>query len=308
MAAEKPEKPITEAKPQEKVAQEQKSPEKPNVEPKKTEKPKRGIKKSTLRKASQVFFLSLGFFLIYCIYTSPVALCWLDPFWHLQAFFAKFPNLDLYLHILQENNAIDAAHRILIPSILYLGIFMFIALLFGRLFCGWVCPFGTLMEYLEDASPLKGVFVIPAELKDPDIKYVVLLAFLFLALIESQEAFCEFCPAGTLFKGSTGYIVPLSVPVFLIVVFIVFAYGRKTWCSYLCPLGAFFGLFSRIHIFGIRAEKDKCAKCFMCNKVCPMDVLIVEKYINKGKNINDGDCIKCMNCVDACPRKILKFP
>jgi ferredoxin-type protein NapH len=129
-----------------------------------------------------------------------------------------------------------------------------------------------------------------------------------LAFVTTQTAFCEFCPAGALFKGSTGHVVALSVPVSIAVFFIVFAYGRKTWCSYLCPLGAFFGLFSRIQFFGIRAEKDKCIKCFMCNKSCPMDVLVVERYINKGMKINDGDCIKCMNCVDACPRKILKFP
>lgn len=277
-------------------------------ESKKPEKLRVEIKKSSLRKASQAFFLVLGFALIYLIYTSPIALCWLDPFWHLQAFFADFPNLDLNIHLLQGKNPIDAAHRIAIPSILYLGIFMFIALLFGRLFCGWLCPFGTLLEYLEGMSPIKGKLTIPAELKDPDIKYVVLVAFLFLAFITSQEAFCEFCPAGTILKGSTGCVISLSIPVFIGVFFIVFAYGRKTWCSYLCPLGAFFGLFSKIHIFGIRAEKDKCVKCFMCNQVCPMDILIVEKYINKGKKINDGDCIKCMNCIDACPRKILKFP
>lgn len=271
-------------------------------------KKKREIKKSSLRKLSQVLFLILAFVLTYFLYSSPLALCWLDPFWHLQAFFAGFPNLDLNLHLLPGEDAVDAAHRIAIPSILYLGVFMFMALLFGRLFCGWICPFGTLLGYVEEISPIRDRFTIPAELKDPDLKYVVLAAFLFLALISSQTAFCEFCPAGALFKGATGYVVPLSIPVFIGVLFIVFAYGRKTWCSYLCPLGAFFALFSKIHIFPIKAEKDKCVKCFMCNKACPMDVLVVEKYISRGRGINDGDCIKCMNCVDACPKKILKFP
>ena len=297
---EKPERPTVGAKTLEKPKAEPQPQEKAKVEPNKPEKPKRGVKKSTLRKLSQVFFLVLSFLLIYSIHNSPLALCWLDPFWHLQAFFADFPNLDLSLYLPQG--------EISIPSVLYLGIFMFIALLFGRLFCGWICPFGTLLEYLEAISPIKGRFTMPAELKDPGLKYIVLAAFLFLALISSQTAFCEFCPAGMLFKGATGYVIPLSIPAFIGVFFIVFAYGRKTWCSYLCPLGAFFGLFSKIHIFGIKAEKDKCVKCFMCNQVCPMDVLVVEKYISKGKKINDGDCIKCMNCVDTCPRKILKFP
>ncbi len=293
----------TEKPPEAKPAAAEKPPEK-----KKPEKPKREIKKVSIRQGSQVFILVLSFILIYFIYSSPMAICWLDPFWHLQAFIAAFPNLDLNIHLLQGENAIDAAQRIIVPSILYLGVFMFIGLLFGRIFCGWICPFGTLLEYLEGVSPMRGRYIMPVELKDPGIKYIILAAFLFLAFISSQEVFCEFCPAGAVFKGATGYMIALSVPVFIAVFFTVFSYGRKTWCSYLCPLGAFFGLFSKIHLFGIRAEKDKCVKCFMCNQTCPMDVLIVEDYINKGKKINDGDCIKCMNCVDACPRKILKFP
>ena len=274
----------------------------------KPEKKKKPISKVTVRKISQALILILGLCFTYLFYSSPMSLCVLDPLWHLQALIADAPNLDLSLHVLQGTNAVDAGSRIAIPSILYLSLFMLLAVLFGRFFCGWICPFGTLLDYLEDISPIKGRLTLPEELKDPSIKYVVLAAFLFVSFIGSQTAFCEFCPAGTVFKGLSGSVIALSIPVFLGVFFIVFAYGRKTWCSYLCPLGAFFGLFSKMHFFGIKAEKDQCVKCFMCNNVCPMDILIVEKYISKGKKINDGDCIKCMNCVDACPRKILKFP
>jgi len=266
------------------------------------------IKRTSLRKTSQAFFLVLTFILTYLFYSRPMAICWLDPFWHLQAFFADFPNTGLNLYMSEGRNPTDIIHRISIPSFAYLGIFILMAFIFGRLFCGWICPFGTLLEYIENISPIKGKLKMPSELNDPDIKYIVLIAFLFLSFISSQTAFCEFCPAGTIFKGVTGYVIPLSIPIFICVLFIVFAYGRKTWCSYLCPLGAFFGIFSRFHILGIRTEKDKCVRCFMCNTVCPMDVLIVEKYINRDMKINDGECIKCMNCIDACPRNVLRFP
>lgn len=264
---------------------------------------KKGIKLTDVRKISQVFFIALVIALTYGFHSKSMAVCWLDPFWHLQALFA---NKDISTRVYFTEGFVEPI-GVILSSIIVLGVFMLIALLFGRLFCGWICPFGTLLQGIEKISPVRGKLEIPKELKDPELKYLVLGGFLLLALITGQTGFCEFCPAGTIFKGMTGHVIFISIPVFLTVMFIGFFYGRKAWCSYLCPLGAFFGLFSKIHLFGIRPTGE-CAKCLMCDKACPMDVLVAEKYIQEGKKINDGDCIKCMNCVEACPRNILKFP
>ena len=261
------------------------------------------IKPTRIRLLSQIVFLIISISMTFLLFSRATAICWADPFWHLQAFFANRGDLNTKLFIFEGLSS----ERIAIFSVVYLGIFIVLALLFGRLFCGWICPFGTILQFIEEISPIRNKLHFPDELKDPDLKYLVLLGFLILSFISSQEAFCEFCPAGTIFKGTTGHILYFSVTVFLIVVFSVAIHGRKVWCSYLCPLGAFFGLFSRIHIFGIRSTGE-CIKCFTCNKNCPMDILIAEKYIQEGKPIRDGDCIKCMRCIESCPKKILKFP
>ncbi|MBU4267184.1 MAG: 4Fe-4S binding protein [Candidatus Altiarchaeales archaeon] len=269
------------------------------------EKPKKENNRVTqkkLRKASQVLVLILVMVLTYLVYSVAFSVCWLDPMWHLQALFANRFDMGTDTYFM------EGLTRIFVPSVLILGAFVLLAILFGRIFCGWFCPFGTMLDYIEGISPFRGKLHLPRELKDPGIKYAILIGFLILSFMTSQEAFCEFCPAGTVLKGLTGHIIFLSIPVFIVTLFIVLFYGRKTWCSYLCPLGAFFALFTRFHLFGIRAKKEDCTKCFMCNKACPMDVLVVEKYIQEGKKINDPECIKCMDCVDACPIKILKFP
>jgi len=266
------------------------------------EKGKKKIKLKEVRKASQVLVLIAVLILTYLVYSRPFSVCWLDPMWHLQALFASRFDLSINTYFM------EGLTRIFVPSVLILGAFVLLAILFGRIFCGWVCPFGTILDYIEGISPFKGKLHLPHELKDTGTKYAILIGFLLLSFIASQEVFCEFCPAGTVVKGLTGHVLFFSIPIFAIVLFIALFYGRKTWCSYLCPLGAFFSLFTKFHIFGIRARKEDCVKCFMCDKVCPMDVLVVENYIQEGKKINDSECIKCMNRVDACPRKILKFP
>ena len=266
------------------------------------EKKKKEIKLKDIRKASQVIVLLLMLVLTYLIHSKAFSVRWLAPIWHLHALFANRFDLSTMIYLG------EGLTRISIPSVTFLGVFVLMGVLFGRIFCGWLCPFGTLLEYIESITPLKGKLHIPEEFKDTDTKYAILAGFLLLSLMTSQAAFCEFCPVGTIVKGGAGHVIFLSIPVFAIVLFIALFYGRKVWCSYLCPLGAFFGLFSRIHLFGIHADKDKCVKCMMCNNSCPMDIPIVENYILEGKKITDGECIKCMDCIDACPRKILKFP
>jgi len=261
------------------------------------------LKPTRIRLISQIIFVVVAFYLTFFFFSRITSICWADPFWHLQALFANGGDVEGQLFIPEG----DLSVKIAVYSIGFLGIFVVLALLFGRLFCGWICPFGSILQFLEVISPIKNKVHFPEELKDPDIKYLVLFSFILLAILSGQEAFCEFCPAGTIFKGTTGHVLYFSIPVFIIVMLSVMVYGRKTWCSYLCPLGAFFGIFSKFHIFGIKPTGE-CVKCLTCNKNCPMDILIAEKYIQKGKPITDGDCIKCMQCIESCPRKILKFP
>ena len=267
-----------------------------------------------IRMASQGIFLLLVVYLTFLHFPSSrifgawISVCWLDPLWHIQALFASHGNLDIDIHLIEGQIATNPIQRIPLMSVLYLGIFIFLAMLSGRIFCGWLCPFGTILQCLEVISPLRGKLSTPHEIKDPTIKYSILVTFIILAFLTKQEIFCEFCPAGIIFKGLTGHVIQLSIIVFVPVMFITFTYGRKAWCSYLCPLGAFFAPFNRLNILGIRTDKDKCIACFMCNRVCPMDVLIVEKYVKRGKDINDLECIKCMKCVDVCPKGILWFP
>lgn len=261
-----------------------------------------------MRKLSQLFFVVFTIYMTFFYFSKPVAICWLDPFWHLQALFAmKFDVSSLSIHFIESSKAAKF-EGIELNSFIYLLFFLALGILFGRIFCGWICPFGTFLEYLEKISPVINRWEMPSELRDPNLKYAVLVAFLILDFLVSQEAFCEFCPAGTLLKASTSHVVIMSVPVFLIVLILVSMYGRKVWCSYLCPLGALFALTSKVQIFPIKTKKEECVKCFLCDKSCPMDVPIVEKYVMEGKGIRDSECIKCMKCLSSCPKKVLKFP
>ena len=187
-----------------------------------------------------------------------------------------------------------------------LGTLLLFGVLLGRLVCGFLCPFGLLQDLLARIPLPKAK--VPKRLDKPlrYLKYVVLILLVVLAVLLSEPTFCKYlCPAGLLeaglpltslnpqlagMRGSLFYvklgvlvtIVLLSLPIF------------RPFCKYLCPLGAFYGLFNGVGFYRLRVAEKKCVRCGQCLNACPMDVDVTN-------HPNSPECIRCGRCVDACP-------
>ena len=196
------------------------------------------------------------------------------------------------------------------------GIVLLYSVLFGRMICGWVCPFGLIQEllYKIPTPKLKKSFITRVL---SYLKYVILVFFVFLIPIMYAfrdiplPAFCKYiCPAGTLEGG----IVLLSNKVnasylsmlghlftwkFLLMVSIIVGsvFAFRCFCRFLCPLGALYGLFNKISFFGIAVKQSKCTRCGLCVSHCKLDI----------RHVGDQECISCGECVDVCPTKAITW-
>lgn len=196
------------------------------------------------------------------------------------------------------------------------GIILLYCFLFGRMICGWLCPFGLIQELLYKIKTPK--------LKKGPItrilsffKYFVLIFFVFIVPImyafrdTPLPAFCKYiCPAGTL-EGGIGLLAnkvnesyfsmlgPLFTWKFLVLVSIVVGsiFIFRMFCRFICPLGALYGLFNKISVFGVKVDNSKCTYCNRCISHCKMDI----------KHIGDAECISCGECVDVCPTKAISW-
>lgn len=191
-----------------------------------------------------------------------------------------------------------------------LGLLIFFGALLGRIVCGFLCPFGFIQDLL---------YLIPFYKKNRFkadrilryLKFAVLLILVILLPISLKltPAFCKYvCPSGTI-AGIISYITqPVIRSQFgwlfswkLIVLLIVVVSGLivyRPFCKYLCPLGAFYGLFNRVALVRMHLNEEKCVHCSACANACKMN-------IDPSKKPNSMECIRCGDCVRACPQKAL---
>jgi polyferredoxin len=197
-----------------------------------------------------------------------------------------------------------------VPRLHPAGMFLLIAFLaaswiFRKSFCGWLCPVGTISEYLWrlGRQTFGRNFRLPRrlDLGLRSLKYLLMGLFLYAVGYMSVPAIRAFLegPYGIVddvkmlnffrFMGATGGLVMA-----LLVVASVFV--QNFWCRYLCPYGALMGLAGLASPLGIRRDASLCIDCGKCTKACP-SVLPVDQLVK----IASAECTGCLQCVAECP-------
>ena len=191
-----------------------------------------------------------------------------------------------------------------------LGILVLFGIFMGRWICGFLCPFGLVQDWIykiKTPKVKKSKFTRALSY----LKYVLLVLFAFVITFSfglkkmTLPGFCKYiCPAGML-EGSMGLLsneansslFAMLGPLFTwkfalfvgMMVAAVFIY--RFFCRFVCPLGALYGLFNKVSVFGIKVEKSKCIDCGLCVNKCKMDV----------HHVGDHECINCGECMSVCP-------
>ncbi|NWF90024.1 MAG: 4Fe-4S binding protein [Ignavibacteriaceae bacterium] len=120
----------------------------------------------------------------------------------------------------------------------------------GKLFCSYVCPIGSITEWLgKIGEKLKIRFEIPNKIDRPlrALKYLILFAALYFTMT-SSELFCkEFDPyfASVNLFSNSDLVLYLAIPAFVITI-LGAIFFRLFWCKYLCPLGALSNIFLNV--------------------------------------------------------------
>ena len=191
-----------------------------------------------------------------------------------------------------------------------LGILALFGVILGRTICGWICPLGLIQELLHKI-PTPKIRKSSITRKLSYLKYVILAVFVIaVPLVYGVgkgiilPGFCKYiCPAGTL-EGAVGLLqnpansssflqlgaVFTNKWVIMVVLGLSCVFCYRSFCRFICPLGAIYGFFNRFSLTGVKVNPERCNGCGQCVAKCQMDV----------RHVGDHECISCGKCMDAC--------
>lgn len=184
------------------------------------------------------------------------------------------------------------------PLLFVFWIFIVVSLiLWGRgWFCGWVCPYGALLELIHKVSRLSLPRWLIIEFSQPThdrlrwLRYGILAVLMMMTVfsLEWAERLAEIEPFKTTWIiGVFKRDAYLTVYWWLLIGAAVFNF--RFFCRYVCPLGAALSLGTALRLIGIR-RKEFCQRCTICARGCE------SRAINAQGQINKYECLYCMEC------------
>lgn len=240
--------------------------------------------------------------------------------------FCPFGGLEtLYTYVTTGGTVISHTH---LSNLVILVAVLALTVVARGAFCGWLCPFGALQEWLHAGSvwlrrrvpplrrltkrletwaggPIRPVYVATparptiAQLLDRWLrllKYVILAWALIGAAVTGTMVIRGVDPwAALITVGEPAGIGGLIV---LAIVAVASLFVNRPWCRYACPLGAAIGLIGQVSPLRLQRQGDQCLGCSLCHRACPMG-LAVERM----SDVTSPDCIMCLECAGSCPNE-----
>lgn len=257
-------------------------------------------KKDLIRLAVQIFFLALIILISVNHFRSEQGLAPLligAPSLHAVCPFGGVVTIYSYF---TEGTFIQKIHQ---SSFTLMWLVLALTLFFGPVFCGWICPFGTVQEFIGKIG--RKIFkkkynnFIPSVVDNPlrYLRYVILILVIVNIAIAGKLLFSNFDPYFALFNIWSSEVTRLSLLV-LGLVLIGSLFVERPWCKYLCPFGALLGIFNLFRIVKLKRNESTCINCKTCDRVCPMNI-----NVSTSKVVSDHQCISCLLCTDemTCP-------
>ncbi|MFN3420702.1 MAG: 4Fe-4S binding protein [Armatimonadota bacterium] len=248
------------------------------------------------------------------------------------------PDMFLRLSLLNDLSAMLSSRTIIVQLLPWALVVFVATLLLGRVFCGWICPLGTIIDITDRFFEKRVRRLLMRERRWRNVKFY-LLAFIAVAAVFGVQIAFLFDPIALLTRTLTlaffpplqlgyqllgthlpsvgdwlgrhfGWIFPEAAIHFRmgLVAFTIFALiiaanalSPRFWCRNLCPLGALLGLLSKFPILRKKIS-DSCDRCRICSSLCRMQAID-----NNTIRTNSVECILCMSCVATCPTKAIRY-
>ncbi len=188
--------------------------------------------------------------------------------------------------------------------IIVIGMLLF-TIVFGQIFCGWVCPMGAVQEFLHNFHQKHPKIPEKLDFYLSKLKYAIAILLVAYVILKGSKVH-YINPFYVVFNLDAPNIYIL---IFAAVIFILATFIYRPWCRWICPFSAIFNLLSKFSIFKIQPVYPSCVNCRLCERSCRIDAIKTIKKDDGSKEtvVNQTRCIRCGDCVSTCPKNAVSL-
>ena len=196
------------------------------------------------------------------------------------------------------------------------GLFYFIGVIIGimgiattflypRPFCGWICPLGTIFDFLADVGERAHISAkrkphwLNEKLRFASYGAAGLL--IILTFVKGSLVCTVACPAFWICTAGT-VSIPIVTVIIMAIILILSIRIRRGFCRYICPYGALTAIFVPLSRKKIWRNLEVCNSCGICRDICPMGIDVMRDI-----DVSSAHCISCGECIAACPKNALMW-
>jgi polyferredoxin len=269
----------------------------------------------TARRITQIFFFIL--FVWLCIVSTVGEKFWQIRGWPINIFLEMDPLVAL--------GTVLTTHKLYWP-LLWAVLIIILTFVFGRFFCGWICPFGSIHQFsgylAHKTQKLSQKVNLNKYRKFQNIKYYILIIFVVMAILPFSGGSLQtglLDPISLVTRTFNQIIIPVldassnitslstrysAESLIIFIVFLLAIFLNKLlprfYCRFICPLGALFAVFSSVAFFRIGKNNNHCTDCKKCEASC-------EGGCSPNNEIRNAECVMCFNCYDECPEDVITY-
>jgi polyferredoxin len=199
---------------------------------------------------------------------------------------------------------------------------MLVALIGGRVFCSSGCPMGSL-QHLGKARKHKKWIRLPKTINNilKAAPVIILILTIYFAANGSACFFaCELDPYKAIFftgqswfEQALAYVMGqpmeskillgglLGTWIYLAIMLVIGYFIPRPFCRFICPYSVLLGVVSMFAIKRRTIKKDNCVYCGLCQKVCPVQAITIDRK-SKLAVVSNYDCIQCNKCNESCKK------
>lgn len=174
--------------------------------------------------------------------------------------------------------------------IIIFGVGLIISLIWGRFYCGWICPINTTLR-IKDWVYKKlniNVFDTPKYIKNSWVRWIILFIFVSTMIISRRIN------------------VQINMILYILVVAFIISmiFDEELWHKYLCPYSTILNITDKANNKKLVIDNTICKTCGLCATNCPNNIIFKKNnnYTNESQ-----ECLKCFKCQDVCEFNAISY-